>query len=293
MDWNEDGLEDLIVGDRQGLVNYFQRLPGGDLVAMPPLAGPEGRIDAGTNSAPEVADWNGDGLPDLLLGRADPWPGSVVLFTNTGSPGQPTLSDSSYLTAGGEKISHVYSVPRVFDLDRDGKSDLLIGEASGHVYWFRNVGSPGQPALETGVRLECETGQVFNAAESRLWVGDYDSDGVPDLLTGDYSGMVHLYRGSDTTGVTSDPPTDLGLRPVSNPSAGAIELLATGAQGLQATVSLYAQDGRLLYSSELVLREFQQRIVLPRQLPSGCFLAIIRAGGSRVVCRVVSLAEGG
>jgi len=35
VDWDEDGLVDLIVGDALGYINYFRRLPDGELTEMP------------------------------------------------------------------------------------------------------------------------------------------------------------------------------------------------------------------------------------------------------------------
>ncbi|HVL13121.1 MAG TPA: VCBS repeat-containing protein [Gemmata sp.] len=100
-DWDRDGKPDLLV--RQGLPDgkgglYWYRNLGGD--GMPELA--EGKLllgpeSLGTNWATSrvpgfcVADWNGDGWPDLVLTRdavlpaaapdkqAD-WRGTVVVY---------------------------------------------------------------------------------------------------------------------------------------------------------------------------------------------------------------------
>ena len=287
MDWDGDGLTDLVVGNRLGTVNWFRRLPDSTLTAMPPLSTPDGRIDAGHNSAPEVADWNSDGLPDLILGRSNYSPGSVVLFLNTGAPGDPVLGDSCFLKAGGSNISHVYSVPRVFDLDSDGLDDLLLGECTGHVYWFRNVGSADDPVLEEGVVLECETGPVHNNTESRVWAGDYDADGVPDLLVGDYDGLVRLYRGSDTTGVVQGPPPALRITPRASPCRGrpAFSVLSSGCG--QATLKVFSADGRLAVRRSLEISAGRSPLYLEAALPAGVYVAVLSAGGGSASCTAV------
>ncbi len=286
MDWNADGLEDLIVGDRLGMVNHFHRLPDGTLTEMPPLSTPQGRIDVGHNSAPRVFDWNSDGLPDLLVGKADPYPGSVLLYTNSGTPGNPVLADSCLLEAGGEPISLVYSVPRVFDLDRDGRHDLVLGEASGHVYWFRNVGTSEDPVLEEGVMLECEEGPVYNMAESRVWVGDYDADGVPDLLLGDYGGMVHLYTGSDTTGVWGPPENPLRIVPFNTPCSGVLRLRIESQQPGRAALTVFSAAGRTVMTRRLWLDTGESEVA-GGSLPAGVYMAVLRTGDRTAAARVV------
>jgi len=292
VDWNADGLEDLIVGDRLGMVNLFRRLPDSTLTAMPPLSTPQGRIDVGHNSAPEVFDWNNDGLPDVLVGRADPWPGSVILYTNSGTPEDPLLADSCFLDAGGEHISYTYSVPRVFDLDRDGLQDLLLGEASGHVYWFRNAGTSVEPVLEEGVKLECEDGPVFNGTSSRVWVGDYDADGVPDLLLGNYDGLVHLYGGSDTTGVAEPGCCGLEIRPRTSP-ATTIRAVVCSGQAREATLLVFSVHGRLIGSANCPLAPGENEMALELEPPSGVYLMVLRSGKLTASCRVVLLNRGG
>jgi hypothetical protein len=46
-------------------------------------------------AAPELVDWNNDGLMDLLVGEAD---GRIALFLNQGTRGHPVFSEYRYLT---------------------------------------------------------------------------------------------------------------------------------------------------------------------------------------------------
>jgi hypothetical protein len=52
---------------------------------------------------PCVADWNGDGLNDLIVGQFSQ--GKVKLFVNTGSAEEPVLEDAGFMQAGGAEIT--------------------------------------------------------------------------------------------------------------------------------------------------------------------------------------------
>ncbi len=54
----------------------------------------------------------------------------------------------------GRYIAH--SGPQLFDLDRDGKTDLLVGNFKGHIQVFRNVGTNEKPVYEDKGLLEAE-----------------------------------------------------------------------------------------------------------------------------------------
>jgi hypothetical protein len=67
------------------------------------------------------------------------------------------------LEAGGAPIDAPggNSAPCVVDWDGDGRFDLLVGEyEDGAVRFYRNVGAPGAPRFEAGVRLRHAEGEL-------------------------------------------------------------------------------------------------------------------------------------
>jgi hypothetical protein len=53
---------------------------------------------------PTVADWNGDGKKDLIVGSFTGDPGNVRLYLNIGTDAEPKFGKPTFLEAGGQPI---------------------------------------------------------------------------------------------------------------------------------------------------------------------------------------------
>lgn len=60
-------------------------------------------VDVGSYAAPLMADWDGDGLNDLLVGQFDE--GRIRFYPNLGTPQSPLFSGFEFLMDGGEFLS--------------------------------------------------------------------------------------------------------------------------------------------------------------------------------------------
>jgi hypothetical protein len=140
-DWNHDGLSDLIVGNTDGVVYFVPRIAGKERKFGSPekLTLADGKaLEVNGSASPVVADWDGDGKPDLIVGAYD---GSVMWFRNIGTKKEPKLETGKELVPKcptpfgydpkpGEWGTRVK--PAVFDWDGDGRLDLLVGDMNGY-----------------------------------------------------------------------------------------------------------------------------------------------------------------
>lgn len=141
---------------------------------------------------PACGDLNGDGLTDLLTGDAD---GTLTLFLNTGSAGTipefaPPVKKFQAIDVGD------YSAPQLFDLDKDGKDELIIGSRGGTLTLYRNGGSAVAPLF---VKVTDSLGSVNVTNYLISWDGFNTpcffrtNDGSTRLVTGSDDGRIHLY----------------------------------------------------------------------------------------------------
>ena len=162
--------------------------------------------------APALGDLDADGDLDMLIGT---WNKGVALYANLGTREDPdfVLQDTTLvkLTRGSN------STPALTDIDGDGDLDLFIGESSGELNFYRNVGTPQAPSFEL---VTDNFDEIDAGRRSYPTFADIDGDGDEDLLLGREQGGVLLYRrdGSATDPVfVLDPSFTLPLPNYSTP----------------------------------------------------------------------------
>jgi hypothetical protein len=159
-------------------------------------------IRTGDFSVPSLADWNGDGLTDLIVGEkmADDT-GKVRVYLNSGTNAAPVYGSFLYAQSGGADLAVPAEgcmgvFPRVFDWNRDGLKDLVLGMAHGTVQVALNQNTNADPRF--GVPEPVRVGQVGDKSDidvgrrATLDVVDWNNDDRYDLVLGDLDGNVRV-----------------------------------------------------------------------------------------------------
>jgi hypothetical protein len=134
-DWDADGDLDLVAGNIDGEVHYIpnEGTVGQHAFGAPVALKSEGtaiRV-AGGDSGPFLADWDRDGLLDLVVGAGD---GSVTLYRNQGTKNEPALATAQPLIPPANRDNNdgtccgTRTKVCVTDFNQDGQLDLLVGD---------------------------------------------------------------------------------------------------------------------------------------------------------------------
>ncbi len=193
-DLDGDGDEDMLLGEWRDQIAYYRNDgpgAGGPSPRWMLVDSVAARLTRGRNTTPHLADLDGDGDLDLLVGESS---GAINYYANVGGPRSPRfqlVSDEFQGIDVGRR-----SVPVTLDVDGDGDLDLIVGSEVSGLLLYRNEGSRTDPVFVETVPFPYQV-PTFSAPA----FADLDGDGLRDLVLGGGGGGLTVYlrlAGGDT-----------------------------------------------------------------------------------------------
>jgi hypothetical protein len=224
VDWDGDGDEDIITGNSAGYIAFIENKGGGASPdwAAPKLLKADGkvlRVQAGYNGSIQgpaeakwgyttlsVADWDGDGLKDLVVNSI--W-GKVEWYKNTGTKKAPKLTKAQpvkvdwpatapkpawfWWTPEPNTLATQWrTTPFAIDWNKDGMTDLIMLDQEGYLTFYERFRKNGELILKPGQRIFYqENGKDLlrlnerkngGSGRRKFTLADWDHDGDLDIL---------------------------------------------------------------------------------------------------------------
>ncbi len=248
-DLDGDGDDDLLIGNKRGKLTYIENVGIAD---GPFEAGaifyPWFDIDVGFSAAPAIADVDGDGLMDLLIGEER---GNINLYRNIGFSSTPAFNSDASASDNDEQFGDIdarqnlavfgLASPSVFYAN--DSAFLLVGTAPSNflLYYLDGDYSNGTQLLP----MEHNITSLSEGGRSKLTIRDLDENGYFDVFVGNSRGGISLFRTNiRSDAIVSNPvhlqdPFDMILFPTPTSKELNIQIQHGGTR----TITLMTVDG--------------------------------------------------
>lgn len=188
-DTDTDGDLDLYFGDYGKTLNYYKNRGTKLRHELAGMLGAENAVDVRNIASPSFGDLDDDGDLDLLVGN---YAGKIFYYENVGTLAEPLfiLTSNVYMNIDMDEIA----MPKLHDLDNDNDLDLIIGDKSGRISYFKNTGTPRKAFFSNTPHWVINTNHTYSYPA----LGDIDNDGDFDMFIGSKEGYTYFYENKGT-----------------------------------------------------------------------------------------------
>lgn len=155
-DFDKDGKKDLFVGS-EGVLNqqtglhetalfYYRNTSIGSQISFELVSNNFLQLKSKNYAGifPTFGDVNGDGIDDLVIGHAS---GKISLYNNTASSNAVMPVFNFFTDSLLPATPYNYSFPLIWDVNKDGKKDIVIGNETGSLTLFTDTSVTSSPAF--------------------------------------------------------------------------------------------------------------------------------------------------
>ncbi|MBX7206716.1 MAG: VCBS repeat-containing protein [Verrucomicrobiaceae bacterium] len=260
VDWNGDGKLDILAGNSEGFVLFFENIGSNDEPRFLPAtrvqaAGRDIQVQAGYSGSlqglpearwgylsPNAIDWNGDGTLDLVTGDIT---GDYHIYLNRGTKTQPQLDAAHPLYCDGIDLHGMWRCRPALAKIGDRIALVIVdGDDHFHLYWRiddYNVADGGALTLDDGKPIGTSGGPGGMSGRCKLDLIDWNGDGALDFVIG--TGRVVSIPDRDT----GLPMPTIGKKTLGTP----LLMLNTGS------------NERMKFARPVPFRDAENRIIQP------------------------------
>ncbi|MDZ4402872.1 VCBS repeat-containing protein [Prosthecobacter sp.] len=281
VDWNGDGVLDILAGNSEGFVLFFENIGNNDKPKFLPATrvkagGREIQVQAGYSGSlqglqearwgylsPNVIDWNGDALPDIITGDIT---GDYLIYLNRGTKTEPKLDAAHPLYCDGIDLHGMWRCrPAVAKIGNRIALAIVDGDDHFHLYWRiddYNVEDGGKLKLDDGKLIGTSGGIGGMSGRCKLDFFDWNQDGHLDFVIG--TGRVVSIPDRET----GYPMAALGKNPVVGGVIGGLidSALPTKLKKTLGTPLVMLNTGtndKMKFARPLVFRDEARTVIQP------------------------------
>lgn len=284
-DLDNDGDNDLIMGNADGYLIYYRNMAGAGnppvySLFQPSMTDNNGNvIDVGQNSTPQMIDVNRDGRIDLLIGERN---GNLNYYQNIGSATAHSLISVNSGFGGINVTNYMnlygYSYPHLYD--SAGIYRMLVGSTHGYLYQFDNIDNnlTGTFTLTDSIAYG-----IIESANAAASVADINGNGYFEVLIGNNAGGVTLYVHDSTTALPEIKQT-LNVTLYPNPATDYVVVGFGTSPPVARIISLSDVTGRRIEEKNLLAGSAYFDV---STLPSGVYLIRVIEGDQVLTRKLV------
>lgn len=245
-DIDGDGTPEAVIGKEDGRLHYFRSNGTAEAPSYTDqgsFLNPFDLVEVDTFAGPTLADVDGDGDLDLVIGSGGD--GELAYYENTGTSSAPVFEERTGEASPFSGINVYYGAPTFVDLDGDGDLDLVVGDYDGDVRYFENTGSKTAPEFTERTGEESPFSAISAGSYAVAAFSDLDGDGDVDMVLGGLDGTLRYFENTGGrrtpafTELTGDqnPLAGLTTGTFSSPTAvdfdddGDIDIVVGGGEG--------------------------------------------------------------
>jgi hypothetical protein len=203
VDWNGDGVLDIVAGNSEGRILYFQNIGtdevprflngieleagGYPIFIQPGYAGDiQGPGEARWGYVcPTIVDWDQDGDSDIVMSDST---AKHTVYVNVGTPTAPKLDIGRPIYCDGLDVHGMWRIRPAAGKLGDKMAYIQVdADDKFHLYWRidnYNIEDGGQLRLENGELIGCSYQYAGGSGRAKIHLADWDQDGTKDLIIG-------------------------------------------------------------------------------------------------------------